>query len=166
MVPTAGDEDRLEAFGPEVCRRLLRRHRFGRIAVTDADGPVIFPVNYMMDGDSIVFRTDEGTKLHSARAGATVAFEIDGVDPVHRLGWSVLARGVLEPVAATDASSERAVLPAAPYPEGRRTHVVRISSPHLTGRRIPVSRDIAEAWLDQAEIGNVWYDRDGSDLLG
>jgi hypothetical protein len=39
--------------------------------------PVILPVNYVVDGDAPVFRTDPGTKLDAAAEGAAVAFEGD-----------------------------------------------------------------------------------------
>ena len=32
------------------------------------------------------------------RPGVNVAFEVDGIDPIHRQGWSVLVRGNLDHV--------------------------------------------------------------------
>ena len=63
----------------------------------------IFPVNYVLDGDTIVFRTDPGTKLGAA-GRARASFEIDSVDREHRTGWSVVASGRLEEVTRYDAS--------------------------------------------------------------
>jgi hypothetical protein len=51
-------------------------------------------VCYALDGDTVVFQTDPGTKLHGAIRDA-VAFEIDGVDGDRR-GWSVLVVGRAE----------------------------------------------------------------------
>ena len=92
-VPVA--EARLEELSPEECARLLRTAAVGRVGVV-ADGfPVVVPVNYR------VIEDDEGLGLVlRARTGGvvdhpgTVAFEVDGIDPLHRLGWSVLVRGV------------------------------------------------------------------------
>jgi nitroimidazol reductase NimA-like FMN-containing flavoprotein (pyridoxamine 5'-phosphate oxidase superfamily) len=42
---------------------LLAERHLGRLALTDPDGPVIFPVNYAVDEGAVVFRTDPGTKL-------------------------------------------------------------------------------------------------------
>ena len=69
--------------------------------------PLIFPVNYVLEGRTVAFRTDPGTKLTWAKLGH-VAFEIDSTDPSHREGWSVLVQGIgTEITDALDASSER-----------------------------------------------------------
>ena len=51
------------------------------------------PVNYVVDQHSVLFRTDEGTKLDAASRGARVAFEVDGAEEATRTGWSVLVGG-------------------------------------------------------------------------
>jgi Pyridoxamine 5'-phosphate oxidase len=40
------------------CLRLLADEVIGRLAVIAGNTPAIFPVNYALDGDTIVFRTD------------------------------------------------------------------------------------------------------------
>ena len=47
--------------------------------------PQIFPVTYVVDGESIVFRTAAGTKLAATR-DAEVAFEVDSYDASHGVG--------------------------------------------------------------------------------
>jgi hypothetical protein len=76
------------------CFELLARERLGRVAVVDDRGPVVFPVNFVLDRHMVVFRTGEGTKLDAACRGRRVAFEIDGTDAAAHTGWSVLVRGV------------------------------------------------------------------------
>ena len=39
---------------------------------------MITPVNYVLDGGTVTFRTDAGSKLSAALQGAAVAFEVDG----------------------------------------------------------------------------------------
>jgi glycerol-3-phosphate dehydrogenase len=56
---------------------------------------VIFPVNYVVDRDLIVFRTDPGSKLDAATERESVAFEVDAVDEATRTGWSVVVGGTL-----------------------------------------------------------------------
>jgi len=75
------------------CFELLARERLGRVAVVDDRGPVVFPVNFVLDRHMVVLRTDAGTKLDAAIRGSRVAFEIDGTDSVRHTGWSVLVRG-------------------------------------------------------------------------
>jgi len=50
------------------CRELLDGHHFGRICFMDHVGvlPSIVPVNYLLDEDHIVIRTDAGSKLAAA----------------------------------------------------------------------------------------------------
>ena len=40
------------------------------MAVVDDRGPVVFPVNFVLDRHMVVFRTDEGTKLDAAAGAA------------------------------------------------------------------------------------------------
>jgi nitroimidazol reductase NimA-like FMN-containing flavoprotein (pyridoxamine 5'-phosphate oxidase superfamily) len=46
---------RVEALTVSECRELLREHHFGRLAFLDAVGvlPVIIPVNYSLDEDTV-----------------------------------------------------------------------------------------------------------------
>src|SRR5262245_66600837 len=79
---------------------LLREAVVGRLAVMVDDQPDIFPVNYLVDHGSIVFRTAEGTKLASS-VGRLVAFEVEGYDSSSGEARSVVnkgtARGVKQP---------------------------------------------------------------------
>ena len=83
----------LEEMSEAECLALLAGHGVGRLAVTADGQPLVFPVNYILDGRTVAIRTDSGTKLDRARLGR-VAFEIDSIDPIHREGWSVLVKGV------------------------------------------------------------------------
>ena len=47
---------------------------------------MIFPVNYVLDGKTFVFRTDPGTKLVAASL-EKVAFEVDHIDREARSAW-------------------------------------------------------------------------------
>jgi uncharacterized protein len=127
----------LEVLERHECLALLARCSLGRIAVVDGDGrPLIFPVNFALDRDAIVLRTDPGTKLRRATQ-SWVAFECDGVDSTYHTGWSVLATGVAEEVhnAAEIADLDR--LPLALWSPGPKSTWVRIRPRVLTGRRIP-----------------------------
>ena len=92
----------LEILSPEQCHDLLRRSNVGRVAVTVAALPAIFPVNYaLLDGD-IVFLTGEGTKLRAAVDRAVVAFQVDHFDESLGSGWSVMAVGLAEELTDPD----------------------------------------------------------------
>jgi nitroimidazol reductase NimA-like FMN-containing flavoprotein (pyridoxamine 5'-phosphate oxidase superfamily) len=118
------------------CFGLLARERVGRVAFVDDLGPIVMPVNFVLDRHMVVFRTDGGTKLDTAVRGSRVAFEIDGTDETARTGWSVLVRG--EAVEVTDPAELARLrhLPLHPWAPGAKTHYVRILPAVLTGRRI------------------------------
>ena len=78
----------MDVIGRDECLQLLATRGFGRLAVVVQDQPLIFPVNYALDRSSVVFRTDEGTKLYAA-VGRPVAFEIDDADAIYHEGWSL-----------------------------------------------------------------------------
>ncbi|WP_426573757.1 pyridoxamine 5'-phosphate oxidase family protein [Aquihabitans sp. McL0605] len=64
-------------------------------------------------------------------------FEVDGFDRPSRSGWSVVVRGRLEEVPATDHAT-RAELEGLvePWTRGDDPHVVRLVPTVITGRRI------------------------------
>jgi len=118
------------------CFELLAREQLGRVAVVDDRGPIVLPVNFVLDRHMVVFRTDEGTKLDAAIRGSRVAFEIDGTDAAAHTGWSVVVRG--EAVEVTDPAELARLrrLPLSPWAPGAKTRYVRILPAVLTGRRI------------------------------
>jgi hypothetical protein len=63
---------------------LLAGGNLGRVAVVDDRGPVVFPVSFVLDRHTVVFRTEPGTKLHAAGRGGRACFEADGTDTAGR----------------------------------------------------------------------------------
>ena len=92
------DHRGLRVLTLDECVRYLRATLVGRIAFLHEGEPVIFPVNYAVDGLDVVFRSTWGSKLEHAQHAGTVAFEVDGSDDEQRLGWSVLVNGVADVV--------------------------------------------------------------------
>lgn len=121
----------------EECLRLLRIDDLGRLAIIQGGAPSIFPVNYAMDGESIVFRTAPGTKLMHG-SGSLAAFEIDFVSPEDREGWSVVATGRLEEVGDLDADLSERVrhLGVRPLASGVKDHWMRLVPGLISGRRV------------------------------
>ncbi len=128
----------VEELSEGECLELLGVHSVGRIAVVrDVSQPLIFPVNYILEGRTVAFRTDPGTKLTWAKLGH-VAFEIDSIDPLYQKGWSVLVQGIGKEITdALDSWSERILARSiAPWAGGAKDHWIAITSPIFTGRRI------------------------------
>lgn len=78
---------------PEECLSLLSKHSVGRLAMVTPGGLRIYPVNYALFGDTVVFRTLPYGEIANAAHGAEVAFQIDELDTDLRRGWSVLVVG-------------------------------------------------------------------------
>lgn len=74
-------------------RELLASSVVGRLAVTVDQHPEIFPVNFVLERRSIVFRTAAETKLWESMKQEPAAFEIDGYESTSEEAWSVVARG-------------------------------------------------------------------------
>ena len=127
----------VEHLAREECLMRLAGDEIGRLAVIDAGTPAIFPINYVMDGDTVVFRTDPGTKLDKG-PHARASFEIDFFDRSHRTGWSVVAFGRLEEVTRLDARTYERVraLGIEPWANGERQHWMRLVTDRISGRRI------------------------------
>ena len=131
---TGPDGPALEELTREECLRLIAGPAVGRIAVCVAgQAPHVVPVNYVLDGDDVVFRTDPGLKLDAVGRGPAT-FEVDHVDPVHRSGWSVLVQGPLA-LLGGDETAGMAADPA-PWAGGRKESWVRLVASSVTGRRI------------------------------
>jgi hypothetical protein len=81
-----------ETLSESECRRLLAESDVGRVAFVDGDAVVVLPVNFVVDGDLIVIRSDVGAKTSGIPLNA-VAFEVDGVERWNHSGWSVLVQG-------------------------------------------------------------------------
>ena len=119
------------------CLRLLAQDEIGRLAVNDGHAPRIFPVNYRLDGEAIVFRTAPGTKLECGPR-SLACFEIDEFFPEQRAGWSVVVVGRLDEVTQYDARTlARAVgLEVDPWAAGEKSHWMRLVPTQITGRQV------------------------------
>lgn len=129
-------EEGLELLDEAECRALIGRAGVGRVAVTIEALPAIFPVNFVVSDDAVVFRTSPGTKLAAATAHAVVAFECDEMQSFERSGWSVLVVGMARAVTDPDVAERLSRLPLAPWVEGRRDNFVQIGIEFISGRRI------------------------------
>lgn len=121
--------DQLSELSYEECLELLRSRDLGRLAVVVDGVPMVFPVNYAIDGEAIVIRTAMGTKWEAAR-DHRVSFEVDEVDLPHGSVWSVLAIGR---AVAAEIEGPHAAHPVVP---GDKPSVLRITIERATGRRL------------------------------
>ena len=120
------------------CFDLLRRTEVGHFAVVIADHPEIFPVNFVVDHGSVLFRTAEGTKLAAVAFGGNVAFQADGYDVESGEAWSVVVKGRATEVRNVQERLAAAALPLFPWQAAPKPRFVRIVPVEVTGRRFRV----------------------------
>jgi nitroimidazol reductase NimA-like FMN-containing flavoprotein (pyridoxamine 5'-phosphate oxidase superfamily) len=134
------DHAGMEILNVEACHRLLGAARIGRIAFVDRGEPVILPICIALIGESVLFATDEGSKLEAAVMERPVAVEVDAWDQASRTGWSVLVKGTAAPI---DDERDLASLDARGLAQWLRPDApkrwVRVLPNEITGRRLPPS---------------------------
>ena len=119
------------------CRDLLQQGVVGRVAMATPVGPRITPVNYVVHGDTIVFRTAPYSELSTYGWNVDLAFETDGLDPDTRLGWSVVAVGRAHVVDDPDEVQRiRRDGDPEPWAAGPRHLYVSLAWRQLTGVRL------------------------------
>jgi uncharacterized protein len=139
MTSSSGQSDAtMQVIPTDECYRLLTTHEIGRIGINAENHPLILPVNYAVDGTTLVIRTRPGTILRAA-THANVTFEVDEIDRRTRSGWSVLVRGQAEEVG----EEHRADLVARthrtgvePWAPGEHGNWLRVIVHDVSGRRI------------------------------
>jgi len=115
------------------CWNLLSSVALGRL-VTSVDGePAIFPVNFAVQGHTVLFRTAEGTKLVSAAINDQVLFEADQHDLAG--GWSVIVKGSARVVRTDEDLDEAAQAQLLSWTAPTKQHFVRIRPLSITGRQ-------------------------------
>jgi len=119
------------------CWDLLREHEFGRLAFTIVDEQHLTPINYAVDGETLLFRTAPGSKLLAVALGAEVAFEID--DFAGETAVSVVVRGRARHLPEDEAHRAENV-PLRPWVGPEKYDVVEIAPEVITGRRFELDR--------------------------
>lgn len=138
------DHDTVTELSLDECWELLRAHAMGRLAFHLADQVNITPINYVVDKDTLLFRTAAGSKLLGVVMNENVAFEIDGESG--HAAWSVIVRGtakLLDEFAAHRADD----LPLRPWVGSYKYNVVEITPTAITGRRFVLDQHARHLWL-------------------
>lgn len=129
----------LSELSTSACWELLRAGTIGRLAVWVEDHPDVFPVNYVVDHGTVVFRSAAGTKVLAALAEVPVAVETDGYDAASGEAWSVVVKGRAEQIRDTEELARTAELPLHPWEASPKGKFLRVVPTSVTGRRFPVA---------------------------
>lgn len=131
--------ENVEELSVNACWALLRTTTVGRLAVWVDDHPDIFPLNYVVDHGTLVFRSREGTKAFAALSGAPVALEADGYEASTSQAWSVVVKGRAGAISQDQDLMDTVGLPLFPWQAGEKNRFIRIHPDLATGRRFPVA---------------------------
>ena len=125
------DEDVVTVLSHEECWKLLRAAQFGRLAYRLGEEVNLVPVNYAVDGDTLLFRTAEGDKLLGIVMNPDVVFEIDDHTQLH--AHSVIVRGTARRL-EEDEERRADVIGLRPWLGTLKYNVVEIRPTSLSGR--------------------------------
>ncbi|MFK8025643.1 MAG: pyridoxamine 5'-phosphate oxidase family protein [Ilumatobacter sp.] len=120
------------------CWELLRVSPVGRIALPGDDEIEVFPVNFAVDGGTIVFRTAVGTKRTLIGDGVSCTFEVDHVAARAQLVWSIVLKGTATPLLRHDDLLDSLDLEVATWQVGHKPTYVRLTPHSISGRRFGV----------------------------
>jgi uncharacterized protein len=121
------------------CWDLLDSETVGRLGLVVDEHPEIFPVNYVLDNRTIVFRTGRGRKLWGVMAARPSVLEIDGYDPRSEDAWSVVARGETHLIEDPEELARVEAQGLQPWQPGPKDRYIRLTPRVLTGRRFKVN---------------------------
>lgn len=125
-------EDPVIRLSGEECWQRLRGAELGRLVTRVGDVIDIFPINFVTDGTSIVFRTAEGSKLVELTVNDEVLFEVD--DHTDADAWSVVVRGSAHTLDTLDESEAADRLGLKPWVPTLKYIYVRIRPMSVSGR--------------------------------
>jgi uncharacterized protein len=126
------DDEIITELTTQECWEALRGAELGRLAYRIGEDVNIAPVNYAVDGETLLFMTAEGSKLLGVVMNAGVAFEIDRIDG--ELAHSVVVRGRARLLEEDEAHRAENVA-LRPWIDTLKYNVVEIVPEGLTGRR-------------------------------
>lgn len=130
-------EQNVTELSPAECWKLLRASDYGRLGYHLGGQVNIVPINAVVDGERLVFRTGEGSKLLGIHMSDDVVYEVD--DITGDAATSVVARGSARVLSGVEEEQAEA-LPLAPWSPTWKSTFVAIEVTGLTGRRFPLPR--------------------------
>ena len=133
-------ENPVEEMTTEECWACLQGEEFGRLAYRLVDEVHIVPINYVVDGRALLFRTAAGNKLLAAALASDVAFEIDMLNDAS--AWSVVVRGHLRRLDEDEQHRLNGLFERS-WILTRRDEVVELVPEVVTGRRFLLQRPTA-----------------------
>lgn len=132
--PTA--ESPIAEMPPHECWSAMRTVSLGRLGFSVDAEQELFPLNFVIDQGTVVFRTSSASRIGLCLDGRGVAFEADGF--IDGVAWSVVVKGHAKEIKGLYDSIAAAELPVHPLQPGHKPRLVRITPDAVTGRRFPM----------------------------
>ncbi|MFZ5869174.1 MAG: pyridoxamine 5'-phosphate oxidase family protein [Actinomycetota bacterium] len=126
---------RMETLTVAQSQELLATVTVGRVVFTDRGLPAILPVAFVLDRDTVVIRTADGSRLARAGDDSVLSFQADVLNPTSKTGWSVVVTGHAR-IERDEAERERISRVLEPWVPGIKDVIIRIPLTVVTGRRI------------------------------
>ncbi|MER5642284.1 pyridoxamine 5'-phosphate oxidase family protein [Kitasatospora sp. NPDC002227] len=118
------------------CWEHLGSRGVGRIVLPADPAPIVLPVNYAVDGRTLIYRTDPSGAA-AAPEGSPVSFQVDLIDDHRSQGWSVLLTGTAERIEEHQVLQRLLRdLAVQPWAGGPRLLWIRVRPATVSGRRI------------------------------
>jgi nitroimidazol reductase NimA-like FMN-containing flavoprotein (pyridoxamine 5'-phosphate oxidase superfamily) len=128
----------------DACWELLASAEVARLAVVVGDDLEIFPINFVLDGRTIVFQTGEGTKLAAITVAHRVVLEADGYDLARNRAWSVVVRGEAGRVEDFEEIYRVEALPLRPWTGHPKQWFVHVRPTSVSGRGFTIAAPVAD----------------------
>lgn len=112
---------------------LLGSVALGRLVTSFGGQLEIFPVNFVVQKGTVLFRTAEGTKLFTTVMNDKVLFEAD--DHTVAEGWSVIIRGTAKMLSSAEEIHEADQAGLIPWVPTEKLRYVRVTPSEISARR-------------------------------
>lgn len=112
----------------------------GRLAFNTHGTPHIELVNFILDGEDVIFRVAAGAKLIAASQGGRFALQVDEIDTTSRSGWTVTVSGPVYRVHGADA--ERLGERLSPWAAGEKRFILRMTPLQVYGRSLTATAPV------------------------
>ena len=126
-------DEAIEVLSEPEALELLASQHLGRLVERVGERVEIFPINYVVDGNRLIFRTAPGTKLAGIVAADEILIETDRVTTDE--AWSVIARGHATILEREDELARAEQLDLRPLTPTVKRVFVAITVDSITGRR-------------------------------
>lgn len=132
MWPMASEQGPISVLDDKEALKLLSSVALGRLVTSFGGQLEIFPVNFVTQNGTVLFRTAEGTKLFTTVMNEKVLFEAD--DHTADEGWSVIVRGTARMLNSAEEIREADQAGLMPWVPTEKLRFVRVTPSEISAR--------------------------------